>query len=123
MAAVERQLPVPELDDRTHDVRQEQEGAHSSAHAIAQVPFRSPVMRPQHGITVPTAVAEVDVTSATPEYREGMPQGGVRTLSVDIGGTGLKAAVLDSGGEMVTDRVRVETEYPCTPPSLTAQLV
>src|SRR5437763_9956079 len=46
-----------------------------------------------------------------------------RTLAIDIGGTGLKAAVLDPEGEMVTDRVRVETEYPCPPDTLVSALV
>jgi polyphosphate glucokinase len=36
-------------------------------------------------------------------------QGGVRTLAIDIGGTGLKASVLDAQGNMLVDRVRVET--------------
>jgi polyphosphate glucokinase len=39
------------------------------------------------------------------------------TLVFDIGGTGLKAAVLDAAGALVADRVRVDTHYPC-PPSL-----
>jgi len=37
------------------------------------------------------------------------------TLSIDIGGTGLKASVLDSKGKMVVERVRMDTPYPCTP--------
>jgi len=37
------------------------------------------------------------------------------TLAIDIGGTGLKAAVVDSKGKLVVDRVRVPTPYPCTP--------
>jgi polyphosphate glucokinase len=37
------------------------------------------------------------------------------TLAIDIGGTGLKAAVLDSKGKMLVDRVRVPTPYPCSP--------
>jgi polyphosphate glucokinase len=41
--------------------------------------------------------------------------GSPRTLAIDIGGTGLKAAVLDGSGEMVTKRVRVPTPYPCAP--------
>jgi polyphosphate glucokinase len=40
---------------------------------------------------------------------------GTRTLSIDIGGTGLKALVLDSGGKPLTDRARVETPRPATP--------
>ncbi|HZX40887.1 MAG TPA: ROK family protein [Myxococcaceae bacterium] len=38
-----------------------------------------------------------------------------RTLSIDIGGTGVKALVLASGGEPLTERVRVETPRPATP--------
>jgi polyphosphate glucokinase len=38
-----------------------------------------------------------------------------RTLAVDVGGTGLKASVLDSTGKMVVKRVRVATPYPCKP--------
>jgi len=40
---------------------------------------------------------------------------GLRTLAIDIGGTGLKASVLDEDGTMVVDRVRVETTYPMSP--------
>ena len=36
------------------------------------------------------------------------------TLAIDIGGTGLKASVLDAAGKLVADRVRVATPYPCT---------
>jgi polyphosphate glucokinase len=37
------------------------------------------------------------------------------TLAIDIGGTGLKASVLDASGAMVADRVRVNTTYPLPP--------
>jgi polyphosphate glucokinase len=37
------------------------------------------------------------------------------TLAIDIGGTGLKASVLDGTGKMLVDRVRVPTPYPLTP--------
>jgi polyphosphate glucokinase len=39
----------------------------------------------------------------------------VRTLAIDIGGTGLKASVLDANGEEVVPRERVPTPYPCPP--------
>lgn len=39
----------------------------------------------------------------------------VKTLAIDVGGTGLKGSVLDSHGVMVVDRVRTETPYPCPP--------
>jgi polyphosphate glucokinase len=45
-----------------------------------------------------------------------------RTLAVDVGGTGLKAMVLSPDGEMISERVRVETPYPCPPPVLLDQL-
>jgi polyphosphate glucokinase len=38
-----------------------------------------------------------------------------RTLAIDIGGTGLKASVLDLAGRMLVDRVRTPTPDPCTP--------
>ncbi len=37
------------------------------------------------------------------------------TLAIDVGGTGLKASILDSGGRMVADRVRIDTPYPFPP--------
>jgi polyphosphate glucokinase len=40
------------------------------------------------------------------------------TLAVDIGGTGLKASVLDAGGAMVADRVKIPTTYPLPPDKL-----
>lgn len=40
---------------------------------------------------------------------------GPRTLAIDIGGTALKASVLDSSGRMVVERVRVPTPRPCPP--------
>lgn len=40
---------------------------------------------------------------------------GPRTLAIDIGGTGLKASVLDGAGRMLLERVRVSTPHPCRP--------
>ena len=37
------------------------------------------------------------------------------TLAIDIGGTGLKALLLDDKGTAITERVRVETPRPATP--------
>jgi len=41
-----------------------------------------------------------------------------RTLAIDIGGTGLKASVLDGAGQMLAKRVRMETPYPCPPEAM-----
>lgn len=40
---------------------------------------------------------------------------GKKTLAFDIGGSGLKVTVLDENGEMLTERVRVDTPHPCPP--------
>lgn len=48
---------------------------------------------------------------------------GPATLAIDIGGTGLKASVLDPAGAMMADRVRVLTPYPLPPDRLVATLV
>ncbi|WP_342239553.1 ROK family protein [Inquilinus sp. OTU3971] len=36
-------------------------------------------------------------------------------LAIDVGGTGLKAAVIDDRGQMRSDRQRVPTPHPCPP--------
>jgi polyphosphate glucokinase len=46
----------------------------------------------------------------------------MRTLAIDVGGTGLKAAVLDATGAMVSERVRVPTPHPCPPERLVSLL-
>ena len=39
----------------------------------------------------------------------------VSTLSIDIGGTSLKASVLDRAGKILVDPVSMATPYPCSP--------
>ena len=46
-----------------------------------------------------------------------------RTLAIDIGGTGLKALVLDERGKPLTDRARVDTPRPATPAAVVRDLV
>lgn len=48
---------------------------------------------------------------------------GPYTLAIDIGGTGLKAAVLDSQGNMITERIRVATPPQCVPKLMVETLV
>lgn len=45
-----------------------------------------------------------------------------RTLAIDIGGTGLKAMLLGSDGNALSERVRVETPHPATPAALLGAL-
>ncbi len=68
--------------------------------------------------TVPAAVSE----AVPPPSPTGTPVGPL-TLAIDIGGTGLKASVLDAHGAMVADRVVVKTTYPCPPAKLVEDLV
>jgi polyphosphate glucokinase len=58
--------------------------------------------------------------SRTPGYgaegTRGVSRGpGPHTLAIDIGGTALKASVLDRHGRMIVERVRLPTPYPCSP--------
>jgi polyphosphate glucokinase len=50
------------------------------------------------------------------------PAGPINTLAIDIGGTGLKASVLDDTGEMEHARVRTDTPYPLSPQKLVLEL-
>ena len=46
----------------------------------------------------------------------------VLTLCIDVGGTGLKAALVDASGAMVSDKVKMATPYPCPPERLLESL-
>lgn len=61
--------------------------------------------------------------AVTPRSAPRSSAGRIRTLAIDIGGTGLKALVLDENGEMLTERVRVETPKPATPESVVSTLI
>ena len=64
------------------------------------------------------------VTEATePGSAEPSTASAPHTLAIDIGGTGLKASVLDGHGAMVVERVRVPTTYRLPPEGLVAALV
>jgi polyphosphate glucokinase len=46
----------------------------------------------------------------------------LRTLAIDVGGTGLKASVVDEKGELVTERARVDTPVGAAPQEIVAVL-
>jgi polyphosphate glucokinase len=60
--------------------------------------------------------------AATSTSRQRKGQRPPITLGIDIGGTGLKASVLDAEGRKLVDRVRVKTPYPCPPRTLVKAL-
>jgi polyphosphate glucokinase len=51
------------------------------------------------------------------------PTAEARVLAIDIGGTGLKAAILNLDGDMLTERLRMETPHPVTPDVLLKALI
>ena len=59
------------------------------------------------------AMARTDDTTMMPVPEEARST--PTTLAIDIGGTGLKASVLDADGRKIVDRVRTKTPYPCPP--------
>lgn len=62
-------------------------------------------------------------TSAPATADQTQPASDARILAIDVGGTGLKAAILNSDGEMLTERLRVKTQHPCKPDNLVDALV
>jgi polyphosphate glucokinase len=68
--------------------------------------------------TTDGAVTSSPATSPS-ERGHGLP----RTLSFDIGGTGLKASVLSRHGDLLHEPVRVPTPYPLRPEHLVSSLV
>jgi polyphosphate glucokinase len=46
-----------------------------------------------------------------------------RILAIDIGGTGLKAAIIDPKGKLLSEHLRVPTPHPCPPTLLVKTLV
>ena len=65
-----------------------------------------------------TSPADASPTGAPPAEAHEHPF----TLSFDIGGSGLKANVLDPQGALVADRVRTPTTYPMSPDILVEKL-
>jgi polyphosphate glucokinase len=62
-----------------------------------------------------------DGKSPAPARRRTKPVGPF-TLAIDIGGSGLKASVLDKQGRMTTERVRIPTPDDCPPRLMMAKL-
>jgi polyphosphate glucokinase len=64
-------------------------------------------------------VTDTPSTAATPQDA---PHERPFTIAIDVGGTGLKADVLDKDGAPVAQRVRVPTKYPMPPELLVSTL-
>lgn len=63
---------------------------------------------------------------ATPQYTphtNALATPESKILALDIGGSGMKAALLNYEGEMVTERLRVKTPHPLTPDLMVETLI
>ena len=49
--------------------------------------------------------------------------GRTRTLAIDVGGTGLKASIVDDAGRLLTDRARIDTPVGAPPKEIVQALV
>jgi polyphosphate glucokinase len=54
-------------------------------------------------------------TAKKSALKNGRASKGLKTLAIDVGGSRLKATVLDENGKMIADRVRIDTPKPCPP--------
>ncbi|MGI4858210.1 MAG: ROK family protein [Janthinobacterium lividum] len=69
---------------------------------------------------VPETVSPTVAEPAAPIILEPAP---ATILAIDIGGTGLKAALIDTQGTLIGERIRVPTPHPCPPEVLITTLV
>jgi len=47
-----------------------------------------------------------------------LSSGGSRTLAIDVGGTGIKAAIIDDAGKLLVERVRIDTPVGAAPETI-----
>lgn len=94
-------------------------GPPASALLATDAPVAAGPETPAAGAEAPAVAAGAAgvTTSSTAAPRPGWttPPSHPFTLAVDVGGTGIKASVLDADDRMVADRVRVATTYPLEP--------
>src|SRR6202045_1373664 len=74
---------------------------------LAKIPAGKPVTKPATVVKLPTPA-----TTSVPKP--------ITTLAVDVGGTGIKAAVLDEKGKMITERQKIKTPDNATPKKVIA---
>ena len=60
---------------------------------------------------------------AQAQSSEGASIGRTRTLAIDVGGTGLKASIVDESGRLLTDRARIDTPVGAPPKEIVQALV
>ncbi len=69
----------------------------------------------------PSAAASKNKSAPTATVQRPSPKAQpAKTLAVDIGGSGVKAMLLDESGKPITDRLRAKTPDPSTPANISA---
>jgi len=81
-------------------------------------PTRAAAARQRTATGNTTGTAAGTAAGTSRRRQAASPPKTVSTLAIDIGGTGLKASVLDHTGHMEHDRVRIATPYPLSPQKL-----
>jgi predicted NBD/HSP70 family sugar kinase len=79
--------------------------------------------RPSSSASGATENRRFPVSDHTSDSKNQASQQRARTLTIDVGGTGLKASVLHARGKTIADRVSIGTPYPCPPKVMGKALV
>jgi polyphosphate glucokinase len=79
--------------------------------------LKAKVLDKPAGMPAPKPARRTAVTSARrpAAKQERLLMSVPHTLAIDVGGSGIKASVLDEQGSLLAERVRVETPSPCPP--------
>ena len=94
----------------------------SSAAVPAPVSSAVPAPLPAAAWAPDSAVASALVSTSVPAALVPSKPGGPVTLAIDIGGSGLKAMLLDAAGEPLSERLRIVTPVVPTPWAVLAGL-
>lgn len=95
----------------------------SSRAATAAEPTESVDVNPDTAAVGAEVAAPSEAPTEAAAELPGTPPPRPFTLCIDIGGTGLKALILDANGNALTERARVETPRPATPEAILGELV
>ncbi|MBI4852715.1 MAG: ROK family protein [Acidobacteria bacterium] len=82
---------------------------------VTQEATPSETVENAHAEAISSAPAEVAESAATATESTATETTGPKTLSVDIGGSGVKLMVLDENGKPLTERARQDTPQPAKP--------
>lgn len=113
------ELPSNERDEMTAPAPAEAEPAPAEAEPApaeaAPAPAEAEPAAASESEPAPPAEGSGEAETAAADDRDAAAQALPRTLCIDIGGSGIKMLVVDSRGEVLTERTRQPTPTPATP--------